>query len=88
MMLLGDGAPWIWNHEGGLLKEAICIVDWYHVSEHVWMCGRVLHGGNTAETKAWAKEIEGLLWEGQVRAILERLRTTLARTRAKSKRAV
>ncbi|MBL8879318.1 MAG: ISKra4 family transposase [Phycisphaerales bacterium] len=86
VVLLGDGAEWIWRHIGGLLKEAVWIVDWYHACEHVWTCGRVLHGENTVETQAWVKEIEGLLWEGQVRAILERLRTALARTRAKTKR--
>lgn len=87
VVLLGDGAEWIWRHIGGLLKEAVWIVDWYHACEHVWTCGRVLHGENTDETRAWAKEIEGLLWEGQVRAILERLRAARTRTRAKTKRA-
>jgi hypothetical protein len=50
---------------GGLLKEAVCIVDWYHALEHVWACGRVLHGEESDETKAWVKELEALLWEGQ-----------------------
>jgi len=87
VVLLGDGAAWIWKHVGGLLKEAVCIVDWYHAMEHVWACGRVLHGEGTSATSAWVKEIEALLWEGQVRAILERLRGAHARTRAKGKRA-
>lgn len=87
MVLLGDGADWIWRHIGGLLKDAIWIVDWYHALEHVWTCGRVLHGDGTDQTQAWVKEIEGLLWEGQVRAILERLRNALARTRARTGRA-
>lgn len=87
VVLLGDGAEWIWNHIGGLLKEAVCIVDWYHALEHVWACGRVLHGEDTDETKRWVQEIKTLLWEGQVRAILERLRAERAGTRAKTRRA-
>lgn len=87
VVLLGDGAEWIWKHIGGLLKEAVCIVDWYHALEHVWACGRVLHGDGTDETRRWVEELEALLWDGQVRTILERLRTERLRTRANSKRA-
>lgn len=87
VVLLGDGAEWIWKHMGGLLKEAVCIVDWYHALEHVWACGRVLYGEGAAATTAWVKELETLLWDGQVRAILERLRLERARTRAPAKRA-
>ena len=87
VVLLGDGAKWIWEHIGGLLKEATCIVDWYHALEHVWNCGRALHGEETPETRAWVQEYEGLLWEGQVRTILERLRSEHDRTRSPPKRA-
>ena len=87
VVLLGDGAEWIWKHIGGLLKEAVWIVDWYHALEHVWACGRVLHGEGTAETETWVKSLETLLWEGQVRTILARLRSELSRTRARAKRA-
>jgi hypothetical protein len=87
VVLLGDGAKWIWDHVGGLLKEAICIVDWYHVMEQVWACGRALHGEQTPETTAWVKRYEALLWEGQVRTILEGLRAERVRCRAPRKRA-
>lgn len=87
VVLLGDGAKWIWEHIGGLLKEAVCIVDWYHALQHVWTCGRALYGEGTAATAAWVKEIEARLWDGQVRAILDRLRGERTRIRAPSKRA-
>jgi len=47
----------------------------------------VLYGEGTAATTAWVKEIEALLWDGQVRAILDRLRVERTRIRAPSKRA-
>jgi hypothetical protein len=87
VVLLGDGAEWIWNQVGHLLKEAVCIVDWYHALEHVWACGRVLYGEGTAATTAWVKALETLLWDGQVRALLARLRAEHARTRARAQRA-
>ena len=87
MLLLGDRAAWICKHIGGLLKEAVCIVDWHHAIEHVWACGRALHGEGRQATAAWVKEIEALLWEGQLRTILQRLQAEYTRTRAKLKRA-
>lgn len=81
-VLLGDGAEWIWNQVGSLLKGATCIVDWYHAPEHVWACGRALHGGGADQTKSWVSAYETLLWEGQVRTILRRLRDEKARARA------
>jgi hypothetical protein len=87
VVLLGDGAEWIWKQVGHWLKEAVCLVDWYHALEHVWTCGRVLYGEGTAATTAWVKELETLLWDGQVRVIWARLRAEHARTRARAKRA-
>ena len=87
VVLLGDGAEWIWKRVGGLLKEAVCIVDWYHAMEHVWAAGHVLYGQGTLATKAWVKDYEALLWDGQVRAMLEGLRGERARLRAANKRA-
>lgn len=86
VVLLGDGAKWIWEHVGGLLKEAVCIVDWYHALEHVWACGRALHGEGSAATETWVRGYEALLWDGQVRAILDRLGSELARARSPGKR--
>jgi len=74
-ILLGDGAAWIWDHVGGVLGEKTThIVDWYHAMEHVWDCGKALHGEETPTTTAWVKKIETWLWNGEVRKILQRLR--------------
>ena len=74
VVLLGDGAAWIWDHVGGVLGErTVCITDWYHVMEHVWACGKTLHGQDTPETTAWVKEREALLWKGQYQQLLQKL---------------
>jgi hypothetical protein len=73
-VLLGDGAAWIWEHVGGVLGEHTThIVDWYHAMQHVWDCGRALYGEGTGQTAAWVKKVENLLWNGEVRKILQRL---------------
>lgn len=80
IVLLGDGAKWIWDHIAPWLEGAICIVDWYHALEHVWDCGKRLYGEGTAETTAWVKAIATLLWDGNVREILTRLETQRSQT--------
>jgi hypothetical protein len=83
VVLLGDGAAWIWEHVGGVLGgQAVCITDWYHVMEHVWACGRALHGQETRETAAWVGERETLLWEGRHQRLLEKLDEERRRTRS------
>jgi hypothetical protein len=86
IVLLADGAKWIWEHVAPLLEGAICIVDWYHALEHLWTCGRALHGEQTPETTMWVKTLEALLWDGHVREIVRRLENELKRTRAPDKR--
>lgn len=85
-ILLGDGARWIWDRVGGVLDDCVHEVDWYHAMEHVWTCGKVLHGEGSAPTVCWVKHHEALLWEGQWRRILAELAGELKRWRAASKR--
>lgn len=86
VVLLGDGAAWIWEHVASVLGErTICITDWYHVMEHLWACGKTLLGQQTPETVAWVKERETWLWEGQYPKLLEALEAERRRTRSSPK---
>jgi hypothetical protein len=73
VVYLGDGAAWVRRERDRHFHRAIFIIDWYHASEHVWDCGRVLFGEGTAATEHWVKERLSLLWEGQTRKLLEDL---------------
>jgi hypothetical protein len=74
VVLLGDGAAWIWDQIAGVLGErTICITDWYHVTEHLWSCARVLHGEGTAAGDAWVERYEGLLWKGKAAEAIAQL---------------
>jgi hypothetical protein len=54
VVVLGDGAPWIWNlaaeHFGEQRTE---IVDFYHASEHLWTVARALQGDDPGAAAAW-----------------------------------
>jgi hypothetical protein len=83
VILLGDGAAWIWDHVGGVLGErTICITDWYHVVEHVWACGKALHGEGSDATAQWVKARETLLWDGHYARLIEELDAERRRTRS------
>ena len=53
VVLLGDGAKWIWDHLGRLLKEGTMILDWFHALERLWARGRALHGEVATATADW-----------------------------------
>jgi hypothetical protein len=87
VVLLGDGAAWIWEQVAPVLGErTVCVTDWFHVMEHVWACGRALHGPETPEATAWVKEREAMLWDGQVLPLLSGLEDQRRQTRSAPKR--
>jgi len=71
VVVLGDGAKWIWEHVATLFGgERTEVVDWYHASEHVWTVAKALHGDDTPETKAWAKAGLDRLWHSGPKPLL------------------
>jgi hypothetical protein len=73
VVFLGDGAPWIRNEKRKHFGRATFIIDWYHASEHIWDCGKVLLGEGSKATEKWVKKREGWLWDGQTRKLLNDL---------------
>ena len=71
VVVLGDGAKWIWEHVATLFgNERTEIVDWFHATEHIWTVAKALHGEDTPETKVWAKTALDHLWTaGPTRAL-------------------
>ncbi len=88
VVFLGDGAAWIRSEHGRHFRRATFIVDWYHASEHVWDCGKVLFGEGTAATEAWSRERETWLWEGQTQRLLADLVQTIPRHRRSKREAL
>ena len=83
VIVLGDGAPWIWNIADLHFPGAIQIVDLYHAREHVNGLSKVLYG-TSSKAGEWAKAVIDLLDEGNVEAVLARI----ARLRPNHKLAV
>lgn len=73
VVILADGAHWIWNVAETHFPGATQIVDWYHASQYVWNAAIALYGDKPEERQRWAKQQLDALWEGQVEQVLARL---------------
>lgn len=48
ILVLGDGAAWIWNVAADRWKDATELLDFFHASQHVWALGEALYGEGQA----------------------------------------
>jgi len=55
VLVLGDGAAWIWNIAKDRFKDATHRVDLYHVHQHLWAVAHDLHGQGSDGAKEWIK---------------------------------
>lgn len=79
VIVLGDGAPWIWAIADEHFSGAIQIVDLYHAREHLHDLAKVLYGPESAKAKEWARLTTERLDVGDVAAVgaaMRRLRPT------------
>ncbi len=70
VVVLGDGARWIWRVAEEHFPQAVHIVDLYHAREHVWNVANAVHGSGTAPGAAWAKQADELLTHGQIEELV------------------
>ena len=56
VLVIADGAVWIWNLAENRFKDAIHRVDIFHVSEHLWAVANDLFDKGTPEATKWAKK--------------------------------
>ena len=73
-VVLGDGAPWIWNIAQELFPKALQIVDRFHVKQHLSELAKVVYPAHPAQAKLWAEERHDQLDDGKLSALLGALR--------------
>jgi len=71
VLVVADGAPWIWNVAADRWPAATELLDFYHASQHLWDVGRALHG--EAAAAAWVAPRLPRLRHGNERAVLREL---------------
>lgn len=70
VVVIGDGAHWIWHLAQEHFPAATQILDWYHAASYVWRVADALYGQQTDFAKHWAKQQLDLLWDGNVQAVM------------------
>lgn len=70
LVILGDGADWIWNIANANFPHAIQILDWFHASEHLAPVAQAVF--TTAdEQHSWIARMKELMWEGKIEQLIE-----------------
>jgi hypothetical protein len=78
LAVIGDGAPWIWELASEIFPWATQILDWYHLSEHLWTAAKIVHGDGTPETTALVEQWKTEVQEGRSEGVEEHLRELVA----------
>ena len=73
-VVLGDGAPWIWNLAEEHLPDAVQIVDRFHAKQHLADAGKAIYGAASDLARAWARARHEELDAGDLDAVLHALR--------------
>lgn len=87
VIVLGDGAPWIWGIAEEHFPGAIQIVDLYHARQHLADLSKLIYGPETPQGKRWSRERMAQLDEGDVESVLRCMRR-LRPTGGKAKEAL
>lgn len=77
-VVLGDGAPWIWNIADEHFPGAIQIVDLYHARQHLWELAAKLYPADEKQRKTWASRLEKKLDAGKVETVVKNIRAVPA----------
>jgi hypothetical protein len=88
VLVVADGAAWIWNLAGDRFPQAHQRLDYYHASEHLWAVAHALHPDDERAARQWVAPLLRQLQGSRVPALLNDLRTLVQRLRKKKRQAV
>jgi hypothetical protein len=74
VIVLGDGASWIWHLAEEHWPGAVQILDFYHATEHLWALGRSLWGERSPQVAPWVEAAKEGLAGGKVEELLTQWR--------------
>lgn len=79
VLVLGDGAHWLWNLAEEHFPQAIQILDLWHATEHLWAAGRARYGEGDSRVAPWVAATKARLLAGEVQALLAEWATVAPR---------
>ena len=79
-VVLGDGAPWIWNIADEQFPDATQIVDRFHAKQHLSDLGKALYGPTAPRAAQWAERRKEELDSGKFPLLLTAIRRQVSRS--------
>jgi len=73
VVIVGDGAEWIWNRAGWFVRRCE-ILDFWHAMEHAWEFARLRFGEGSQQADRWVHQIGIDLKAGHVEPVIARLK--------------
>ena len=81
LVVLGDGARWIWRQSDLHFGDPIEIIDWYHACEHLWEVSREFYGDETERCRRWVDSQKGFLMTDRVEVVIHNIEKLTPRTK-------
>jgi hypothetical protein len=78
VLVIGDGAMWIWRLADDRFKDARQRLDFYHAVQHLAAVGRALFGEDKAKLKSWLQPLVRQLKNGSALKVVNQLEEILA----------
>ena len=66
VVVIGDGAQWIWNMCEEIFPDAVQILDFYHISENIHKYGKFIYPEDEVSRKKWVNKILECLNTGDI----------------------
>ena len=79
VLVIADGAVWIWDAAADRFKDAVLRLDLWHADEHLWEVARDLYGQGTPEARQWIQPLLDQVRQDQTPAVIQTLTELLPR---------
>jgi hypothetical protein len=73
VLVIADGAVWIWNLVEDRFKDAIQRLDLYHANTYLWAVANEMQGAGSPEARRWVKPLLKQIRNDQVANVITQL---------------
>jgi len=88
VVVIADGAIWIWNLVEDRFEHAVQRLDLFHAKQHLWTVAQVLHPEDAEKAQAWVKPLLRDLERDRAEAVVSSLEKELQNLSGNSREAV
>lgn len=83
IVVVADGAIWIWNLVEKYFPQAVQIVDWYHAVQYLAPIAAAAWGSDSQTAQDWLNKTSTALWKGKINKVIRACRHFLHNDQAR-----